>query len=182
MYGSTYSEQHNMSRKVKKKAALRYYKSIDELPLYNWFEIHAKNDVTYLLHKGPRKVSQAMQVKLLLAFQKIKDEFIDCFGISDITKRLLMLKAQLQTLKIDYALNQDASMITFINVKKYEIEEIEKQFEKKVDYMVNKSYVQKWLGIHINIREYTVREYYSDIKAMNAELSKQPKSQGKGRK
>lgn len=153
-------------KKTKRKISVKHYKTLEEIPVYNWFKIHETNDISYMLTNGPKKVNKQFRIVLLLAFQKMRDEFIDVFGLSDRTKELMKLKAQLQVRKIDLALTQDRIHKTFINVLEKQIKEIEGDVNKTVDFWADKVHVDKFMHQRINLKDISAREYFSILKEM----------------
>jgi DNA primase large subunit len=151
---------------------LEHYKSVSDLPIYNWFKIHETNDLKWLLIT-PTKVGLRRRKALQEAFSKLYDEFIDTFGVSDDLKKITELRRDIRVLEIDMYLENDPSRETFIDIKKAEIQSIiESNAKAKVSDV--KAYVEKYMGFHLDERVTTVKDYYSYIKIMSDEATKQP--------
>jgi hypothetical protein len=153
---------------------LEHYKSISDLPIYNWFKIHETNDLKYLLI-APSKVGFRRSKELNEAFSLIYDEFIDTFGVSDDLRKITELRRDIRILEIDMYLENDLSKETFIDIKKAEIDAIINSKEKDRLNDV-KGYVEKYMGFHLDERTTTVKDYYTYIKIMSDEAKKQPKN------
>lgn len=151
---------------------LEIYKSIDELPVWNWFKIHETNDLSYLL-KITRKVGYARTHELEAQWSLIHDEFLDTFGVNDKLRQIYELKRDISVLKADMFLEKDPSKETLIDLKELELKNILNETTKTDVYEV-KAYVEKYMGRRVDERTETVKSYYSCIKIMEKELSKQP--------
>lgn len=141
-----------------------YYTSIENLPIYNWFAIQKSNDVISLL-KVQRVVNEDERKELTQVFEFIWREFVDAFGVSDTMRSVLELRRDILVETCDMYLNNDRSRLTFINIKKKELEKIlNTQETKGIDN--TKGYVEKYLGFRLNSKEVTVKEYYGDRKSV----------------
>jgi hypothetical protein len=111
----------------------------------------------------------------LLHLERLNSEFIDTFGISDNYKRYLNLLIELECLKIDYFIDEERSILTFIKLKEIEIEKLQSEFntaESKIDVNV---YVTKFMQTYIDRKKVSVIEYYGMIKAMEKEYKQNGK-------
>lgn len=152
------------------KIKLDLYNGIDELPVWNWFRIHETNDLVHLLRK-PHKIGYRRQAEVEFKWQLIHDEFLNTFGINDKLRHIHELKRDISVMKADMFLNKDASMVTLIEAKEMELTVILNETTNTDLYEV-KSYVEKYMGRHINERTETVKSYYSCIKIMEKEINK----------
>ena len=105
---------------------LESHKTIDTLPIHNWFRIHQTNDLTWLYIKKPKEVSVKQIKRLNAIWGIIYDEFIDTFGVPEVLKQSLELRREIAVLKYEMLVNQDASQQTFIEIKEFELEELTK--------------------------------------------------------
>ena len=60
----------------------KYYKSISELPIKAWFDIHKTGNYNQLLKKK-RRLSKKQIVKLSQTWENLVNEWITTFGFSD---------------------------------------------------------------------------------------------------
>lgn len=146
-----------------------YYTSIENLPIYNWFAIQKSNDVISLL-KVQRVVNEDERKELTQVFEFIWREFVDAFGVSDTMRSVLELRRDILVETCDMYLNNDRSRLTFINIKKKELEKIlNTQETKGIDN--TKGYVEKYLGFRLNSKEVTVKEYYGYVKMLEDHIA-----------
>lgn len=147
---------------------LEYYKSLDEMPVYNWFKIQQTNDLKYMLVKT-RKVSTKEIEELEKGLKKLSSEYIDTFGISDEYKRILELSRDIEVLKIDFILTKDRSLLTMIELKKIELKVITEN-KTKSDIHKIKMHADKYMGFSINTKETSVKEFYTIIESLKEEV------------
>ena len=140
------------------------YNNLNELPQWNWIQATEKHD-----YRALARIDLFSDSIYLLHLDKLNSEFIDTFGISDNYKRYLNLLIELECLKIDYFIDEERSILTFIKLKEIEIEKLQSEFktaESKIDVNV---YVTKFMQTYIDRKKVSVIEYYSMIKAMEKE-------------
>jgi hypothetical protein len=139
---------------------LRYYQSIKEMPIQNWWDVHEDKDLKHLLKQKKKLTNHAA-----IVFDKLYSEFISIFGISDNYRKYLEKISEIEIAEIDMVLTKDSSLETFIDIMKIELEEIKSNSEGG-SYIDTKIVVEKNMGFRLNPKETTVFEYYSYIKAL----------------
>lgn len=145
---------------------MNYYKSLDELPIYNWRMISEKNDISFLLRKK-KNINEKEKEFLKNEFEKIYDSFIDTFGISDSYRKHLYLTRDITVLKARLVLEEDLSLLTEIEIAELELRELSSSGENsKSTFNEVKAYVEKYMGFRINQYETSVSDYYSYISLM----------------
>lgn len=153
------------------KRDLHLYRSIDELPIWNWFQIHQTNNLEYLMKK-PHRIGAKRIAEVEAQWVQIHDEFLDTFGINDKLRKIYELKRDISVLDADMFLEKDPSKETLIDVKNRELTDLLNE-TSKTDVYIMKSYVEKYMGRRVDERTETVRSYYSCVKIMETEASKQ---------
>lgn len=158
-------EKKEEPKKVVKLKQLNHYTSIDNLPQYNWRMISEKNDITFMLID---RTKMGNKHELKAAFDKIKDEYIDTFGINENYKRILELKKEIVCLEIDVAMG-DLFMENFLDIAKMDLERLLKATDsnKPSETTVRLS---KHMGFQVNERTITVREYAEMVNVMQNDL------------
>lgn len=149
--------------------AIEIYQSIDELPVFNWFKIHEKNDLAYLLVKK-HKITGKMNEQLEEAWGNIYTEYLDTFGINNSFRQILLLKKEIACYELEMFIKGDKSIITFIKIAKWQLKKLlnEKPSSTIDEFKVQ---IERYMGFRLNTKEVTVKEYYTYINA----LIKQPK-------
>lgn len=149
-------------------AKFEYYKSIDEMPVYNWFKIQETNDITWgLINKRDCTTKQLLTLEFVL--HRITNEYLDSFGISDRYRAILRLKGDISCLEADLLLTADRSNLTFIELKQKELGILLKSSNDS-DMMSVQIHVRKYMGQKINVKETSVREFYSILREMKKEI------------
>jgi len=145
------------SKKSERKSEM--YKSIDKLPILIWLDIHETSDLTLLFIKQPKKINfKALED----AWEKINDEYLQCFGISEEMETTLENKRLAALAKCEYLITGERHHLTFAEIHE-ESAKIETK-KIKVDIENNLAKLTKFYGVRLRSNELTVREYYNFIK------------------
>lgn len=137
------------------------YRSIDDLPVKNWFKIQETDDISYLL-KTNEVLNEEQKKELNLVFEDIYREFINLFGISDDLYTILSLRREIAVLKLDLYLNSDPSIQTFIDIAEQQLQSVLAKHEKTTVHQLKAS-VEKYMGFRIDDKTVTVKEFYAYI-------------------
>lgn len=130
--------------------------------MLNWWKLHETNDFKWLLKNEKKKVNRYAQK----VFNRIREEFINEFGIDKKYEEYLNKIVKLTLLKIDICLNKNKSKKIFADLLELELEDMLSESEKKIFNDNGFSAVSKYLGTSIKIKEISVYEFYSHIKAI----------------
>lgn len=153
----------------------RYYKSIDEMPIYNWFRLQETNDIKFVM-KCKKALSKKQFAEIEKAVKDMQAEYIDVFGINDQYKNYLELIRSIRILEIERAVTGDKIKTTFIEIKKVELNNLLKQMQGGQINTVT-VHAEKYMGFKLNLKELSVREFYTIIEEMKREHKTQPKEQ-----
>jgi len=154
-----------LSRKLENKSLDRYYTSIEEMPVHNWWKLHEKNDFKQLLKNRKHKLTSRKEDVLDL----LQNEFIEVFGIDENYSRYLKKQIEIELLKIKIAKTGDKSHQIFIDMLEVELEDVTKREEGK-NLRNNTIAIEKYMGFKLTAKEVTVYEYYSYVKALEKAL------------
>jgi hypothetical protein len=148
-----------------RKRSLRisdHYSSIDELPVYLWDKMNSTGDVSFLLIKR-KKITENMRAMLKKIRDKMHDEFIDEFGLSDAFLSITRNRIEIAKMKMQYVLDNDGSVLTFIEIAEQELDD-QLKGTKKSNFLQSKVAIERELKFQINLRTTTVKEFYSYFK------------------
>ena len=67
---------HWLFKKQEKLLSDKYYCSIEELPVYNWWKLHEKNDFKQVL----RSQKDELDDRAIELIKELQNEFISTFG------------------------------------------------------------------------------------------------------
>ena len=148
-------------RKQKKPLENKYYLTIEELPVYNWWKLHEKNDFKQVLKSQKDEIDERV-VKLV---KDLQNEFIATFGIDENYAAYLRKQIQIELLKIRVIKTKDRSLETQIDILEIELEELT---NREQDKGLNSTTiaVEKWMGFKLDTKKISTFEYYSYIKAI----------------
>jgi hypothetical protein len=149
-----------------KRCSNRYYKSIEDLPVYNWWKLKETKDFKHLLIDSNKKVNRYA----VRTFKAIDNEFINVFGIDRRFELYLDKLIKLTLINSEIARTKDRSKKIFADILEFEIEEILTDEEKNAFNDKGFSTVSKYLGSSVKIKEITVYEFYSHIEAIKREI------------
>lgn len=135
-----------------------HYKSIDDMPVYNWFKCIDLKDYTFTLITHKECVKSELY-GCEVAFSELYSQYIDTFGISNHLRDIIDLQNEIMLLKIDMVLESDKSKQTFITLKELELKDKLANKEEKTN--THKLAIEKQLGFRLNFKEVSVSEYYN---------------------
>lgn len=147
------------------------HRTIGELPIYNWNEIHKTGNLSYLL-KEKKPLNEFEKVALSRRWVKIYEEYIAHFGFSPSFIEILQRQIRIAELQIEKAETGDNVINTFINIEKRAIEKLKEANSSGVDFYEAKSQMEKQLGFTIDVKRCSVIEYYSYIKTLEKDAKR----------
>lgn len=160
---------------------LKFFDSIDNLPVKRWFKIQETNDVAYIVipvfDKRGRLItkkinySTAQKNILLIAFSKITRQYLDTFGISDSYRRILELRRDIEVNKNKLFFG-DSSAQTMIDIYEFQLAEELKETENKSTEMAT-VYVEKHFKFSLDTDVVTVKKFYTYIDLIRREQTAQ---------
>lgn len=151
-------------KRYEKKCLEKYYSSIRELPVSKWAEMD-KLGLKAITKKGnPGKFAK-------IAYQKIEDEIIDCFGINETYTKILKLRIKIAILKAEVALTEDRTRLIFIERAEQKIQELQ-EAQPESDIYEAIFHIQRHLPYKIDIQTYTVWQFLNDSKQLSTMLKR----------
>lgn len=154
-------------RLQERKLERRTFRSIDTLPIFNWWKIHQTGNFSYLLldsnapaPRGPRRQA------LSNLWDRIYDEYIERFGFAEAFMRILNKRKEITNLRNEKMQTDDMSVQTFIDVGTEELERLIAEATGKTDFYESKADMERILGFVLNPRVVTVAEFNSYISSI----------------
>ncbi len=149
------------------------YEGIYDLPIYNWWELNEKGDLSQLL-KEKKPIKKRLEVKLKQRFKRITDQFFDEIALNDEMNDYILKLYKLQSLRIEYILTQDNYILTKYLILEAKIKDLQKDATLSArDNYETKTALEKHMGRYIDIRTTPVKDYHSYI----ADLVREVKAQ-----
>lgn len=143
----------------------KYYKSISELPVKAWFDIHKTGNYNLLL-KNKRRLTKKQIVKLSQAWESLVNEWITTFGFSDEYNIELEAKVELANMQADYVINNDRSLLTLIAIEEEKIKMNNKEVKEPADLNSILAKMSKHYGFKLSARDLTTEEYYAYLNSI----------------
>jgi len=131
----------------------KYYKSIDEIPLYNWDKC-INGDVKYV-----RKDVQENTLNEQM-FNDVYDDYLKKRGLDKTLNTIFKVMKKKAMLECDYLITRDRFLLTLIEVEEQKLEQLRKP-QKGLSLETTLVYLSKWLGFRVNSKDITASEYYA---------------------
>ncbi len=138
------------------------FTTIDELPIKIWFEIHKKGDYTKLI-KTDIVLNENILIQLNSIWEKIYNEFIDRFGLSDEFLADLRDEIKLANLKAEYIITGQKYYRTLIKIEEEKKRILNLEIKEPAELETILAKMSKYYGFKLSGKELTVVEYYSYI-------------------
>lgn len=138
------------------------YKSIEEMPAYNWFQIHKTGNLKYLLEKGKKSKS----VLLIGRWKRLCEQYIERFGFGENYIEVINQEMKIGKLIIQKAETERNSLNAIIEIEKLKLEEIKGRgmSKEQSDFFDIKSQVERILKMQIDLHKTSVVEFFSYLK------------------
>jgi len=91
----------------------RYYETIDELPIWNWWQIADTGNLIYLKVEDDYKGEEYEPIQLWFDLQ---NEYLEEFGMTDQFRQILTLKKKWIQKKTEFLLTDDRFKLTEIDI------------------------------------------------------------------
>jgi len=131
------------------------------MPIWNWQEILKTGDLKHLFISGSGRVSK----KLADLWDNLQDEYITEFGLDDSFKKQLRLLKEKAILNYNYILTKDPFINTQLSIVDADLDSL--NTGKSTSFYETKSYLEKYKGYRMQIKEITVIEWFTDLKNMS---------------
>ena len=156
-----------------KKIKYSYYKSIEDLPIWNFNNIIDKDDMRYLLkledyNNLPTKKLPPLDV----IWMSIYDEYLNLFGINKKYETYLIRMKNL--IILEFEKNIDKSLETVYDRAKLEMydnipKQDDKSFEKQLLAMI------RYFKVTIDIKTISVKQFYTNMETIQKEIAQNRK-------
>lgn len=145
---------------------LECFRSIDELPIKVWFDVHKTGDYRLLI-KGVIPEVDAKQFQLLFeAWEGMYNEYIDKFGLSEEFLEDLNNQIELANYRAEFIISGDRYLRTLIKVGEERIKQTNKKNLKPVQLEILLAKMSKYYGFKLESKELTVVQYYSYLETV----------------
>jgi hypothetical protein len=138
----------------------KFYKSIEDIPLFNWVKVNA-GEMNFLLIN---KEDSTSNEELSEAWDILFDDYIEKRGLSKSYKQILNVMKKKAILECDYIVSGDLFKLTEIEIEEQNLKQL--IGKDSVDMSVEKSLIilSKWIGYRLDWKIITLNEYYLILK------------------
>jgi hypothetical protein len=143
------------------------FSSIDDLPQWNWVQIHRTGNLAYIKQLDSyRKLDVDNSLTFEQIWLEIYDEYLEEFGLSNEYKEILERKKQIARMKNEFILTDNRSLLNFIKIEELELEN---SFDKSetIGFEGVVVGIEKLQGIKIETKKITVYEYNNYLRTLN---------------
>jgi hypothetical protein len=161
------SLEKNSSKKSENKSQAKVFSSIDDLPQWNWVQIHRTGNLAYIKQLDSyRKLDVDNSLTFEQIWLEIYDEYLEEFGLSNEYKEILERKKQIARMKNEFILTDNRSLLNFIKIEELELEN---SFDKSetIGFEGVVVGIEKLQGIKIETKKITVYEYNNYLRTLN---------------
>ena len=151
--------------KLRKRYLAEYYTSLDDLPVWNWWEVQ-KGEFKHLLKDSSSKLDNRLESVL----EQLHEQYIKEFGLDSRFKKILRLRTEIQILKNEKAITGDLSKQIFIDVKEVELKALISNTPEGSNKETTAA-ISKFMGFPIIVKKISVIDYYSNIELMKKSFS-----------
>lgn len=144
---------------------LNCFRSIDELPIKSWFDIHNSGDYRLLL-KEIVTINETDFEKLFDLWQEMYNDYMERFGLSEEFKENLDKQIEIAKLKAQLIITGKKHLRTIIRIKEEELNSDNSGIKKPLGLEELLAKMSKSYGFKLESKELTVVQYYSYLKAL----------------
>jgi len=156
-------------KKLKKNTSnshVKHWKSINEMPLQNWIECSSGSIQYARIHVNEEDKPNEKDVK---SWEKLHDEYIEKYGLSDIYLRLLKVMQKKALLELNYVTTKERFKLTEIEIEEAKLNGMLKNNGSGLTIDESLIHLSKWIGYHLNPKVLTVIEYFNILKQYGKE-------------
>ncbi len=135
------------------------FDSIDNLPQWNWNQIHKTGNYNYLKKLASyRKIKEDNSKELEKVWFEIYNEFIEEFGLSKRYLELLSAKKTIALLQLEYVRTSERSILNDIEIEQIDLQnEFESKDEVRYESVIMA--IEKRQSLPIDPKKITVYKY-----------------------
>lgn len=136
------------------------FNTLDELPLFNWWQLNG-GKLEYLF-KEKREIKEGEKPQLIKIYKKLASDYINDFGISREYKFILRKQKEIMLYKLKYIKTEDAMLLTMIQIAEEQLRERTDENGSGDNYKT-KAKIEEQLGFRIDPKTTSVKEYQGFI-------------------
>ena len=144
----------------KESKPLDCFRSIEDLPIKAWFNIHKTGDYRLLMKEVVTIDANDFQ-KLFDVWNSIYNQYIEMFGLSEEFLADLNNQIELANYKAEFIITGDRYFLTLIKIEEAKIAVDKSENDKPFELEILLAKMSKYYGFKLESKELTVVQYYS---------------------
>lgn len=152
-------------KSIAESKQLDCFRSIDELPIKAWFDIHKTGDYRLLLKKIVT-INEIDFSKLFDLWQKMYNDYMERFGLSEEFMNDLNQQIEIANLKAQFIITGKRHLRTMIRIKEEELNANSSEFKKPLELEELLAKMSKSYSFKLESNLLTVTQYYSYLKVL----------------
>lgn len=141
----------------------KLYTSISNLPMVAWNKLHETGNLAHLIKKGA-----ASRGRLNEVWDKIQNEFLDRFGLTDDYRKYMELKLRYIKLTAKYMQTLDRDIEMQLTLLEIDIKDKEASMASKgIGFNEGYGWLTKQIGSYLPLNKVSVEEYYSLMRSQS---------------
>ena len=150
----------------KESKRLECFRTIDELPIKVWFDVHKTGDYRLLIKGEIPEVDAKQFHELFEAWEEIYNQYIEIFGLSEEFLEDLNNQIELANYRAEFIISGDRYFRTLIKVHEERMSHDKKGNEKEIELEILLAKMSKYYGFKLESKELTVVQYYSYLETV----------------
>lgn len=141
---------------------MRFYHTLDELPIHNWWMLHSSGDLKYLL-RTDITIPIHNDPELINTWENLNDDYIEMFGFNEDYLRLIEMKEQYIRDRIDGWTNKDLNKEMQADLLGLRIDREENPDEVQIENNELLNILEKHKGYRIDTKTVSVTEFHNSL-------------------
>lgn len=154
-----------------KELFLKTYRHIDKLPIYNWIKIHEEQNTKYVYitdeFDGLEETEKSQR-----AYSVLYEQFFNSFAITERLVEYLNAKKRMYIKLANAYINDDKSLLNFVQIEKRQIEDKYERGDTNIDYSTVLSELEFELKVQIDPHKMSVKSFFTHLKNLEARNKK----------
>ena len=148
----------------------KFYKDLNDIPLYNWRKLHETGDYSFLLKKGSLK--NVLSGEVTTCWHRLNNEYLTKYGLDLKTKMMLRDRKRLALALANYIATLDKDYEMEADILKIDIKRNNTGGGKSVSYMELIADIEEIRGMPIDELKTSTDRFYTYLKKIKDRQSK----------
>jgi len=145
---------------------LKAYKSLDEIPAFNFLNFLDNPELKLLFHDSPDEIPTESIVDALDSWNIIFQQYLNYVGLGEKTIMIMNQEDKIIRLKIDLLTKGKKHLAAVIAMEQKKLDELKKGTIEKDTIYQETALISKYMGFNINLKKISAKEYFSFVKIM----------------